>query len=431
LPYPICPVGFQGSQHDVGTFLIHKRRRYYDCNLNRWLTRDPKGYADGMNLYQGFGSNPASFMDPMGTEIWVESHRTKSSYQGAPVWRVDYKLNRDGWDIDWLASAFSLGRAVETQMVATQYFPYSQDLRYLRTLDIGIENDRQIIEEAAIADRAIQDYSTSIKTGIAIAVALPVAAATAPAAGAVFSTTTIGITETTVAGNVAAGVLTGSVSLGAGAATSEAVFGGTPREVAEAGLQGGVIGGFTGGAVGLVAPVGAFSGLSSQLSTVSTPRWEPPAPIVGESPGSGAIRVRGQIPYRGSDLSGLAAEFRQGAGISAERNIAVIEFRTPNGLNTITVASGRGVGHAERLAGARVEELGIAPANVTRVYSELEPCSLPGGYCRSYLQSTFHAADVTWSFEYGATPTSRQAGMRALERAAEASRGQLYLFEDQ
>lgn len=76
-------------------------------------------------------------------------------------------------------------------------------------------------------------------------------------------------------------------------------------------------------------------------------------------------------------------------------------------------------------------ELGIDPANVTRVYSDLQPCNLNFANCASYLQNTFPAADVTWSFEYGATQASRQAGKAALRQAVEASQGQLFLFGNQ
>jgi len=36
------------------------------------LQKDPKGYSDSMNLYQGFGMNPMNFIDPFGTKIKTE-----------------------------------------------------------------------------------------------------------------------------------------------------------------------------------------------------------------------------------------------------------------------------------------------------------------------------------------------------------------------
>jgi hypothetical protein len=41
--------------------------RYYDPLTGRFLTRDPIGYAGGLNLYAFAGNNPVSYADPSGT----------------------------------------------------------------------------------------------------------------------------------------------------------------------------------------------------------------------------------------------------------------------------------------------------------------------------------------------------------------------------
>jgi RHS repeat-associated protein len=45
------------------------RMRWYEANLGRWLTRDPAGYVDGLNVYQFVRSNPLMFVDPTGLFI--------------------------------------------------------------------------------------------------------------------------------------------------------------------------------------------------------------------------------------------------------------------------------------------------------------------------------------------------------------------------
>jgi len=46
--------------------LVFCGHRYYDPNTCRWLTRDPIGYAGGINLYAFCGNNPVNRIDPWG-----------------------------------------------------------------------------------------------------------------------------------------------------------------------------------------------------------------------------------------------------------------------------------------------------------------------------------------------------------------------------
>ena len=44
----------------------YNRNRYYDYYTGRWLTYDPLGYVDGLNLYEYPRSNPVILVDPSG-----------------------------------------------------------------------------------------------------------------------------------------------------------------------------------------------------------------------------------------------------------------------------------------------------------------------------------------------------------------------------
>lgn len=59
---------------------------------------------------------------------------------------------------------------------------------------------------------------------------------------------------------------------------------------------------------------------------------------------------------------------------------------------------------------------------MSRIYSELEPCNVPGGYCSNWIDRTFPQADVTYSFEYGDDVASRRAGVDALRDAVDGIR---------
>ncbi len=86
------PYLFTGRRLDIldgSSFEIqYSRNRIYNSNMGRWLTRDPLGYVDGMNLYEYVKSSSVVGLDPMGL--------TDKSDIGERLW---YSCNC-GW-IDW------------------------------------------------------------------------------------------------------------------------------------------------------------------------------------------------------------------------------------------------------------------------------------------------------------------------------------------
>lgn len=59
--------GFVGKELDQATGFYLMGRRYYCPYLARWLTPDPVGAADGLNLYAYVNDNPTSLVDSTGT----------------------------------------------------------------------------------------------------------------------------------------------------------------------------------------------------------------------------------------------------------------------------------------------------------------------------------------------------------------------------
>ncbi len=72
------PYRFTGRRYDTETDIYYYRARFYDPERGRFLQRDPKGYVDGMGLYEYVRSNPLNFNDPYGTTA-------KSSTAGNPT----------------------------------------------------------------------------------------------------------------------------------------------------------------------------------------------------------------------------------------------------------------------------------------------------------------------------------------------------------
>jgi len=59
------PLRFQGQYFDAETGLHYNRHRYYNPDVGRYLTPDPKRLAGGLNGYQ-YTRNPTGWVDPLG-----------------------------------------------------------------------------------------------------------------------------------------------------------------------------------------------------------------------------------------------------------------------------------------------------------------------------------------------------------------------------
>jgi hypothetical protein len=141
-----------------------------------------------------------------------------------------------------------------------------------------------------------------------------------------------------------------------------------------------------------------------------------------------------QEPYTqiewGTGLSEKAIQYRNDHNLSSGRNVAVFEFKRPDGkYGTIAIDSERYTpketrgdrieGHSERRAADILRSYGIKPEWVTRIYSELHPCRLRGRYCDNLLRTTFKEAKVSYSFEYGDSKESRGRGTAALKETVD------------
>jgi RHS repeat-associated protein len=93
---------YAGYRFDSETGLYHVRRRYYHPTLGRWLSRDPAGYQDGMNLYEYCRSAPVGASDAMGIQAEPVSDENLSldariAYlqRQKEQWHEEYELARE------------------------------------------------------------------------------------------------------------------------------------------------------------------------------------------------------------------------------------------------------------------------------------------------------------------------------------------------
>ncbi len=65
------PWRYAGKRLDPETGLIYFGHRYYDPTLDRWLSTDPAGFRDNLNLYQYVLNNPFRYYDLDGQFAFV------------------------------------------------------------------------------------------------------------------------------------------------------------------------------------------------------------------------------------------------------------------------------------------------------------------------------------------------------------------------
>ena len=59
---------FTGREYDGETGMYYMRARYYDSGLGRFLSRDPIGTVDDVNMYSYVGNRVVGFVDRRGRE---------------------------------------------------------------------------------------------------------------------------------------------------------------------------------------------------------------------------------------------------------------------------------------------------------------------------------------------------------------------------
>ncbi|MFC7547919.1 nucleic acid/nucleotide deaminase domain-containing protein [Plantactinospora sp. GCM10030261] len=130
--------------------------------------------------------------------------------------------------------------------------------------------------------------------------------------------------------------------------------------------------------------------------------------------GMGAMRG-GQVAYGTGKLGkAVLAARRNLPDPQSMRNGAIFEY-VSNGKRVLSDVRWSRLGtHSERVIWKELEALGVKPADVRRIYSELEPCIIPteAAGCKRFIEKTFPNAKVTWSFEYG-DAASRARGNEA------------------
>jgi RHS repeat-associated protein len=84
------PYAFTGREYDAETSMYFYRARYYDPKVGRFVTKDPIGFAGGINVYAYVENNPVRFKDPKGKNVVVH---VVTHFIVEPLFRDQHRLN--------------------------------------------------------------------------------------------------------------------------------------------------------------------------------------------------------------------------------------------------------------------------------------------------------------------------------------------------
>lgn len=115
------PWRYASKRFDPETNLINFGKRYFDTELSRWISTDPAGFIDLMNLYNYVKNNPYRFIDPNGLFLfplvlvpvieisfsgivsWISAEAVVGALVGAAigvgVYQVNKALDADAQDV--------------------------------------------------------------------------------------------------------------------------------------------------------------------------------------------------------------------------------------------------------------------------------------------------------------------------------------------
>ncbi|MBI5492888.1 MAG: RHS repeat-associated core domain-containing protein [Deltaproteobacteria bacterium] len=88
---------FTGREFDPEIGIYYYRARYYDPGTGRFITKDPIGFAGGVNLYLYTGNNPVNRIDPLGLD-WIDDLADFSAGMGDTLTFGGTKLIREQWN---------------------------------------------------------------------------------------------------------------------------------------------------------------------------------------------------------------------------------------------------------------------------------------------------------------------------------------------
>ncbi|AQT68262.1 Cell wall-associated polypeptide CWBP200 [Anaerohalosphaera lusitana] len=145
------PYMFAGMRYDAELGTYHTLHRTYSPQQGRWFQHDPIGYADSMNLYEYVASNPMTYIDPKGLNLYAIGGTAESHADGYNTERVYRYYEGDGGPRVGKGRYFYDG--VGTKKYKPHWFKPIDIFRKLRTWDENLSNMATGKEATEITNR--------------------------------------------------------------------------------------------------------------------------------------------------------------------------------------------------------------------------------------------------------------------------------------
>ncbi len=137
----VQPYTYTSRELDAEIGLYHYRARYYEPEIGRFTSEDPKGFGGGINFYGYVEGNPVNRVDPLGLD-WLTNLSNFSAGMG-----------------DYLSGGYMNTLNFSEKLLGHRAVPLSQILRELLLETIG---------SADIVNYCSASYTTGKYTGLAV-----------------------------------------------------------------------------------------------------------------------------------------------------------------------------------------------------------------------------------------------------------------------
>lgn len=130
------PWRYASKRFDFETELVFFGRRFYDPKTGRWLTPDPMGYTDSINLYQYTFNNPFAHMDLFGLSVdfldnihWFSSTKTPANISVTTIEDHCARISREYMKASIHQPGFSFFRK---EFEKTKTYEYKPEINSIR-----------------------------------------------------------------------------------------------------------------------------------------------------------------------------------------------------------------------------------------------------------------------------------------------------------